>query len=95
MQIVHTRVDPDGTNARERERFFSETFKFCVVDLRGTTGALKVITTRVLASEMANTGRGTKCNAHVICNVGGLSLHPNMAIILFVLAVQRLGSGLR
>jgi hypothetical protein len=58
-------------------------------------GALKVITTRVLALEMANTGRGTKSRANVICNVGGLSLRPNMAIILLVHAVQRLGSRLR
>ena len=47
-------------NAREREKIFSETIEFSVVDLRGTMGALKVITTRVLALEMANTGRGTK-----------------------------------
>jgi hypothetical protein len=82
-------------NARERERIFSETFKFRVVNLRGTMGALKVITTRVLALEMANTDRGTKSKANVVCDVGGLSLRPNMAIILLVHAVQRLGSRLR
>jgi hypothetical protein len=82
-------------NAGERERIFSETFEFGVVNLRGTMGALKVITARVLALEMANTGRGTKGKANVICNVGGLSLSPNMAIILLVHAVQRLGPGLR
>ena len=47
-------------NAIERERLSSETIKFRVVDLRDTMGALKVITTSVLALEMANTGRGTK-----------------------------------
>jgi hypothetical protein len=82
-------------NARERERIFSETFKFRVVDLRCTMGTLKVITTRVLALEMANTGRGTKSKANVVCNVGGLSLRPNMAIILLVHTVQGLGPGLR
>jgi hypothetical protein len=58
-------------------------------------GSLKVITTRVLALEMANTGRGTKYKANVVCNVGGLNFSPNVAIILFVHAVQRLGPGLR
>jgi hypothetical protein len=58
-------------------------------------GALKVITTRVLALEMANTGRGTKCKTNIVCNVRGLSFSPNMAIILLVHAVQRLGPGLR
>jgi len=58
-------------------------------------GTLKVITSRVLALEMANTGRGTKSKANVVCNVGGLSLRPNMAIILLVHAVQGLGPGLR
>jgi hypothetical protein len=82
-------------NAREREGFFSETFKFCVIDLRGTMGALKVITTRVLALEMANTSRRTKNKANVICNVGGLSLSPNMAIILLVHAIQGFGPSLR
>jgi hypothetical protein len=82
-------------NARERKKIFSETFKFRVVDLRCTMGTLKVITTRVLALEMANTGRRTKCKANVVCNVGGLSLSPNMAIILLVHAVQGLGPGLK
>jgi hypothetical protein len=50
-------------------------------------GALKVITTRVLALEMANTDRGTKNKANVVGNVGGLSLSPNMAIILLIHAV--------
>jgi hypothetical protein len=58
-------------------------------------GTLKVITTRVLALEMANTGRGTKNKANVVCNVGGLSLCLNMAIILLVHAVQQLGSRLK
>ena len=58
-------------------------------------GALKVSTTRVLALEMANTGRGMKCKANIVCNVGGLSLHPNVANILFVHVVHRLGLGLR
>jgi hypothetical protein len=53
-------------SARERERNFGETFEFCIVDIRGTMGALKVITTRVLALEMANTGRGTKSKANVV-----------------------------
>ena len=74
---------------------FSKTFKFRVIDLRGTMDALKIITTRVLALEMANTGRGTKSKANVVCNVGGLSLRPNMAIKLFVHAIQRLGPGSR
>jgi hypothetical protein len=82
-------------NTGEREKIFSETYEFRVVNLRGTMGALKVITARVLALEMASTGRGTKGKANVICNVGGLSLSPNMAIILLVHAVQRLGPGLR
>jgi len=82
-------------NARERKMIFSETFKFRVVNLRDTMGALKVITTRVLTLEMANTDRGTKSKANVVCDVGGLSLRPNMAIILLVHAVQRLGSRLR
>ena len=56
-------------------------------------GASKIITTLVLALKTANTGRGTKCKANVVCNVGGLSLCPNMAIILLVHAVQRLGPG--
>ena len=81
--------------ARERERLNSETIKFHVVDLRDTMGALKVITTRVLALEMANTGRGTKYKANVVCNVGGLSLRPNMAIILLVHAVHGSGPGKR
>ena len=67
---------------------FSETFKFCVIDLRGTMGVLKV------TLEMANTGRRTKCKANVVCNVGGLSPRLNMAIILVVHAIQRLGPGL-
>jgi hypothetical protein len=75
-------------NARKRENIFSETFKFHVVHLRGTMGALKVTTTRVLALEMANTSRGAKCKTNVVCNVGGLSLLPNMVIILLVHAVQ-------
>jgi hypothetical protein len=58
-------------------------------------GTLKVITSRVLALEMANTGKETKNKANVICNVGDLSLRPNMAIILLVHAVQGLGPGLR
>ena len=58
-------------------------------------GALKVITTRVLALEMANTSRGTKCKTNVVCNVGGLSLRPKMTIISLVHAVQQLGPGLR
>ena len=82
-------------NSRERERIFNETFKFCVVHLRGTMCALKVITTRGLALEMANTSRGTKCKTNVVCNVGGLSLRPNNAIISLVHAIQRLGPGLR
>jgi hypothetical protein len=81
--------------SRERERIFNETFKFRVVDLRGTMGALRVITTWVLALEMANTGRGMKCKTNAVCNVGGLSICPHMAIILFVHAIQRFGPGLR
>jgi hypothetical protein len=82
-------------NTRERERIFRETFKFRVVDLRGTMDALKVITIWILALEMANTSRGTKGKANVVCNIGSLSLSPNMAIILLVHAFQRLGPGLR
>ena len=58
-------------------------------------GALKVITRRVLALEMSNTGRRTERKAIAVCNDGCLSLRPNMAIILLVHAVQRLGPGLR
>ena len=39
-------------------------------------GKLKVITTRVLALEMANTSRGTKGKANVIWNVGSLGFRP-------------------
>ena len=54
---------------------------------------LKVIALRILALEVANASGGAKNKAHVIGDIGGLGLGPNMAAIVFVHAIH--GFGLR
>ena len=54
---------------------------------------LKVITQRILAQKVANASGEAKNKAHVIGNISGQGLCPNMAVIAFVHAVH--GFGLR
>ena len=48
---------------------------------------------KILALEVANASGGAKNKAHVIGDIGGLGLSPNMAVIVCVHAVH--GFGLR
>ena len=55
--------------------------------------AVQVVTMWILALKMTYTNRGPECQAQVVCNVGGLGLRPNMAIISLVHTIHGFGFG--
>ena len=52
---------------------------------------LEVVARRILALEVANAFGRAKTNAHVIVDIGGLGLGPNMAVIAFVHVIHGFG----
>jgi len=75
------------------EGLFGEAIEICIIDRGSPMSMLEVIAHRILALEVANASGGAKTKAHVIGDIAGLNLGPNMAVITFVHAVH--GFGLR
>ena len=51
-------------------------------------GAVQVVTMWILALKITHTYRGPECQAQVVCNISGLGLRPNMAIVSLVHTVH-------
>jgi hypothetical protein len=77
------------------EGLFGEAIKIYIIDRGGPMSTLEVIAQRILALEVANASGGTKSKAHVIGDIGGLSLGPNITIITFVHVVHGFGLHMR
>ena len=56
---------------------------------------LEVVAQRILALEVANASGGAKNKAHVIADISGLDLGPNMDAIAFVHVVYGFGLCMR
>ena len=56
---------------------------------------LKVVASRIMTLEVANTGGRMKSKAQVISNIGSLGFRPDMAVIAFEHAVHGFGLCMR
>ena len=56
---------------------------------------LEVIAKRILALKVANACKGAQNKPHVIADIGGMGLGPNMVVIAFVHAVHEFGLRMR
>ena len=77
------------------EGLFGEPVKINIIDRGGPMSTLEVIALRILALEVANTSGGLESKAHVIVDIGGLGIGPNMAVIAFVHVVHEVGLRMR
>ena len=89
-------ADKNGSRRRRptnRKGFLGEAIKFHIIKSRRPTRALKVIALWILALQVTDTNRGTKCEVQIVANVGGQSLGPNMTVIALIHSIHRYGLG--